>query len=174
MFTRAALSVALATVFSVPVIASEPPIQGYGQFYQVQGHDPIAAQTHFKIAYDVADQAEAGKLNFRINSLARFINMHVDAGVKPEQIELALVVHGGASQDLLANAFYKEKFDADNENQALIEQLLANNTKVFLCGQSAAYYKVDKAKLIPGVTLSLSAMTAHAQLQQQGYSLNPF
>ena len=33
---------------------------------------------------------------------------------------------------------------------------------------------VAKADLIPGVELALSAMTAHAQLQQAGYTVNPF
>ncbi|HBH44411.1 MAG TPA: hypothetical protein DDY28_08390, partial [Hyphomonas atlantica] len=43
-----------------------------------------------------------------------------------------------------------------------------------LCGQTAAYRDVTKADLLPGVEMSLSAMTAHAQLQQDGYTLNPF
>jgi hypothetical protein len=34
--------------------------------------------------------------------------------------------------------------------------------------------KVAAEQLIPGVKMALSAMTAHAQLQQQGYTLNPF
>tara|TARA_Y100000588_G_scaffold170524_1_gene184375 strand:+ start:507 stop:614 length:108 start_codon:yes stop_codon:yes gene_type:complete len=34
--------------------------------------------------------------------------------------------------------------------------------------------KVKQQQLIPGVQMALSAMTAHAQLQQQGYTLNPF
>ena len=36
------------------------------------------------------------------------------------------------------------------------------------------FFKVTPKQLIQGVTMSLSAMTAHAQLQQQGYTLNPF
>lgn len=43
-----------------------------------------------------------------------------------------------------------------------------------LCGQSAAYYQVQNADLVPGVQMALSAMTAHAVLAREGYSLNPF
>ena len=43
-----------------------------------------------------------------------------------------------------------------------------------MCGQSAAGQGVKKTDLLPGVELALSAMTAHALLQQQGYTLNPF
>ena len=44
----------------------------------------------------------------------------------------------------------------------------------FVCGQSAAYYGVATDDLLPGVEMALSAMTAHALLQQQDYSINPF
>ena len=149
-------------------------IKGFGSFYNVPKHEPISASTSFRIAFDVADGAKEGAQNNSINSLARFINMHVAHGVKPENIKLALVVHGSASVDVLANSEYKKRFNIDNKNRYLIEQLLVNNTQVFVCGQSATYFKVTPEQLIPGVKMSLSAMTAHAQLQQQGYTLNPF
>ncbi len=42
------------------------------------------------------------------------------------------------------------------------------------CGQSAASNHIANADLLPGVKMSLSAMTAQALLQQSGYTLNPF
>lgn len=164
----------LVLLFSPFINANEQPINGFGNYYNVPEHDKINDATVFKIAFDVADGAKEGEQNNAINSLARFINMHVAHGVKPENIQLALVVHGSASVDVLANSEYKKRFNADNKNQALIEQLLTNNTKVYVCGQSATHFKVTPELLIDGVNMSLSAMTAHAQLQQQGYTLNPF
>ncbi|MDQ9090426.1 DsrE family protein [Pseudoalteromonas haloplanktis] len=161
---------------SLTCLADEPApvIKDYGYFYNVPAHVSDLSQAQFKIAFDVGDGAEKGVQNNHINSLARFINMHVAHGVKPENIQLALVVHGGASVDVLENSFYKARFDKDNKTQSLIEQLLANNTVVYVCGQSATHMKVAAGQLIPGVKMALSAMTAHAQLQQQGYTLNPF
>lgn len=164
----------LVLLYSSFVSANEQPIKGFGNYYDVPKHDKINSSTVFKIAFDVADGAKKGEQNHAINSLARFINMHVAHGVKPENIQLALVVHGSASVDVLANSEYKRRFSANNKNQALIEQLLAKNSKVYVCGQSATHFKVTPAQLIDGVNMSLSAMTAHAQLQQQGYTLNPF
>ena len=164
----------LVLLFSPFINANEQPINGFGNYYNVPEHDKINDATVFKIVFDVADGAKEGEQNNAINSLARFINMHVAHGVKPENIQLALVVHGSASVDVLANSEYKKRFNADNKNQALIEQLLTNNTKVYVCGQSATHFKVTPELLIDGVNMSLSAMTAHAQLQQQGYTLNPF
>ena len=154
--------------------AGEYQINNYGYFYNVPEHKSDLSQAQFKIAFDVGDGAEKGAQNNHINSLARFINMHVAHGVKPENIQLALVVHGGASVDVLENRFYKARFDKDNKTQSLIKQLLANKTQVYECGQSATHMKVASEQLIPGVKMALSAMTAHAQLQQKGYTLNPF
>ncbi|MFK3861495.1 DsrE family protein [Pseudoalteromonas rhizosphaerae] len=161
---------------SLTTIAAEPTpvINDFGYFYNVPAHVSDLSQAQFKIAFDVGDGAEKGAQNNHINSLARFINMHVAHGVKPENIQLALVVHGSASVDVLENSVYKSRFDVDNKNQSLITQLLANNTVVYVCGQSAMHMKVASEQLIPGVKMALSAMTAHAQLQQQGYTLNPF
>ena len=164
----------LVLIFSPFVNANEQPIKGFGNYYNVPEHDKINDSTVFKIAFDVGDGAKEGQQNNSMNSLARFINMHVAHGVKPDNIQLALVVHGSASVDVLASSEYKERFKMDNKNQSLIKQLLANNTVVYVCGQSATHYKVAPEQLIEGVKMSLSAMTAHAQLQQQGYTLNPF
>ena len=151
-----------------------PPIKDFGLFYEVPEHQKISKEIVFKLAFDVADSAEKGQTNFNINSLARFINMHVAHGVPLENIQLALVVHGSATHDMLKSDEYKARFEQANKNQWLITQLLENNTQVYVCGQSATHYKVGKADLIPGVEMALSAMTAHALLQQQGYALNAF
>ena len=164
----------LLASFSTLAADPAPVIKDYGYFYNVPEHVSDLSQAQFKIAFDVGEGAEKGAQNNHINSLARFINMHVAHGVKPENIQLALVVHGGASVDVLQNSVYRTRFEKDNKTESLIKQLLANNTQVYVCGQSAMHMKVAADQLIPGVKMALSAMTAHAQLQQQGYTLNPF
>lgn len=164
----------LLTSLAVSAQEPEPVIKDFGFFYNVPEHTSDLKQMQFKIAFDVGEGAEKGQQNNHINSLARFINMHVAHGVNPDNIKLALVVHGSASVDVLENSFYTQRFGVGNKNQSLIKQLLANNTDIYVCGQSATHMKVAKKQLIQGVKMSLSAMTAHAKLQQQGYTLNPF
>ena len=79
------------------------------------------------------------------------------------------MVYGPASRDLLQPAEGEE-----TETHQLITALLEAGVPVYLCGQSAAAYGIDKGDLIPGVEMALSAMTAHAVLSAEGYSLNPF
>lgn len=140
----------------------------------------IPKDTVFQIAFDVAKGAEAGKHNRTLESAARFINMHGEAGVSVDNVKLAVVVHGSAVFDMSKDATYGAKHMANgddkisNPNGALIDALRAKGMRVIVCGQSAAAYNVQKVDLYPGVEMALSAMTAHALLQQQGYTLNPF
>ena len=168
----------IATFLLQVTAASEftpgPAIENFGETALVKDANKLKLEQKFKVVFDIGKQGDTDKPNRSINSLARFINMHVRAGIKPENISLALVVHGKASNDLLNNAAYQEKFLGDNPNHALIKELLNNRTEIFLCGQTAAFYKIEKDDLQEGVQMALSAMTTHALLQQQGYTLNPF
>jgi intracellular sulfur oxidation DsrE/DsrF family protein len=151
-----------------------PLIEDFGKTAIVDTDVAIDKNHVLNVAFDVGKQSETGEINRSFDSLARFLNMHVRAGLKPENINLALVVHGKAAYDLLSNKAYDSRFLGDNPNQALLAALLANDVDIYLCGQTAAYYDIKNSDLQKGVSMALSAMTAHALLQQQGYTLNPF
>jgi intracellular sulfur oxidation DsrE/DsrF family protein len=146
-----------------------PVIADYGRVADVDNAAPIPAHTRFKVVFDVSEGAEPGEVNRGIESAARFLNMHARAGVRPSNIRLAIVVRGSATRDLAVNP----RPDEDNANAALIADLIAHGVEVWVCGQSAAHFDVAETDLLPGVRLALSAMTAHALLQQRGYTLNP-
>ena len=151
-----------------------PVIADYGENITVADGLENAAEQHFKVLFDVSESNDKGGASKRFNSVARFINMHVRAGVPLEHIDVAMVVHGKAAFDLLDNGAFKTRFTKDNGSVELLNQLLASGVGVYLCGQSAAALGIDKKDLQAGVQMSLSAMTANALLQQQGYTLNPF
>lgn len=147
-----------------------PAIPEFGPIAEVEGATPIDPETRFRIAFDVSEPAEENAVSRRLESAARFINMHVVAGVPAENIQLAIVVHGRAVHDVSTPA----EEGAVNANAPLIDALIAHGVEIIVCGQSAAYYDVETEDLLPGVEMALSAMTAHALLQQDGYTLNPF
>lgn len=150
-------------------------IPAFGKVASVTDADMrIPAGTEFHIAFDVATAKEA-TLNRTLESAARFLNMQVEAGVPAERIHLAIVVHGPATFDVAGAEAYERKYPgAENLNAALVDALIKAGVRIIVCGQSAAGQGVKKTDLLPGVELALSAMTAHALLQQQGYTLNPF
>lgn len=148
-------------------------ITEFGKYAEV-ANSSVNEKSSFKVAFDAVNAAEDGKINRKFDSLARFINMHAAAGVKQENISLALVVHGKAVFDLMNYDAYKNKKGAENANIPLLEALMDNNVRVILCGQSAAANALELKHLVKGVEIELSAMTAHALLQQQDYTVNPF
>ena len=151
-----------------------PLIKEFGPNAVVEQTTPVKATQKFMVSYDVAETPGSERMNNRYNSLARFLNMHVRAGVPKENIQLALVVHGDASNDLLSKEAYEERYSAENPNVELLNTLMEHGVKIYVCGQSATYHKINNRDLLPGVEMALSAMTTHALLQQQGYTLNPF
>ncbi|WP_154223479.1 DsrE family protein [Marinicella rhabdoformis] len=149
-------------------------IPEFGKIAEVEDMEALPENAQFKVSFDVAKQAKAGEVNRSFDTVARFINMHHAAGVKKEHINLAVVVHGGAVKDLTSDTYYQAKQKVENKNKALIKALHEQGVTFYVCGQSAAYYGVNQSDLLPGVKLSLSAMTAHALLQQKGFTVNPF
>ena len=153
-----------------------PVIEAFGPVYDVDSPDFVTPTgMTYRAVFDVALSPEAAdQLNPRIESLARFLNLQARAGVKPEQLKLALVVHGAAGKDMLSTAAYKSRFGVDNPNAPLLAALQASGVRVILCGQTAAHRGFSRQDLAPGVQIAASAMTALVVLQSEGYELIAF
>lgn len=175
----AALSLSTPACAGPEAFSAGKAIPEFGKIVQVDVDQPVYGYSKFKVAFDVSARTDTGSLNRKLESAARFINMHHAAGVKLKNINLAIVLHGGAIRDVTGATYYaaslKEgEIPSDNVNVPLIEALMEKGVQFYVCGQSAAYYDVKNEDLLPGVNMALSAMTAHALLQQKGYTLNPF
>jgi len=159
-------------IFAAPVFAGPddfhpgPVIPEFGDIADVDIEMEIPDGVVLRHAFDASSGAADGELNRTLSSAARFINMHAANGVPVENIHLAVVVHGQAVSDVTT-----VRAEA---NAALVEALTAHGVRIYVCGQSAAWYDVGAEDLLPGVDMALSAMTAHALLHAEGYSVNPF
>ncbi|QZD91864.1 DsrE family protein [Qipengyuania xiapuensis] len=152
-----------------------PVFEDFGPHAPVKGVEIFAPDTELSHSFDVAKAAKDGGRNPGFESAARFINMHVAHGVAEENIRVAVVVHGKAVHDLLsAEGWAAHELEGENGSAAMIRAMLDQGVRFIVCGQSAAAYGVSRDELIEGVEMDLSAMTAHAKLQQRGYTVNPF
>ncbi len=152
-----------------------PVIQDFGPYLPVlePGLETPMGQP-MKAVFDVAQSPEPGEASRYLETPARYMNMHAGSGVSKDNLRAAVVIHGRATRDLLTDAAFQKRFGMDNPNRALVEALIAADVEIVLCGQSAAFGGYDKAELLPGVKLALSAMTALVGLQNQGYRLIAF
>ncbi|MGB3739749.1 MAG: DsrE family protein [Pontixanthobacter sp.] len=158
-----------------PTFELGPVFADFGPHVAVPGVAEFPADAAFQHSFDVADGAEGDARNRGFESAARFVNMHAAAGVAPDNIRVAVVVHGSAVRDLLHDdARAARDLGKTNPSGAMVRAMLDGGVRFIVCGQSliSSGYRTDE--LIPGVEIALSAMTAHAQLQQQGYTVNPF
>jgi len=159
-----------------PQRRSGPVIHAAGDVFDVPQPDfATPLDMTYRVAFEISQTPESpGQINTNLATVARFLNMHVRAGIPLERLQLAVVVHGPAGKDVLDNAAYRERTGVDNPNVELIQELTGAGVQIILCGQTAASRGLPRDHLAPNVQLALSAMTALAVLQERGYHVNPF
>lgn len=153
-----------------------PVIQSGGGVFEVARLDfETPVDMVYRVAFDVSQAAESPtEVNTGLNTVARFLNMHAQAGVPLPQLQVAVVVHGTAGKDLLEDEAYRARLGVENPNAVLVRELAEAGVRLVLCGQTAASRGLPVHGLLEPVEVALSAMTAHAVLQEEGYHLNPF
>lgn len=171
--TLACLLLAVATVAAVAEPSMGPVIEDYGPTYPVTDRDVALPEDFvYKVAFDVAKYpGDTAATNSRLVSAARFLNMHARNGVAPENMHLALVVHGAAVKNLLSHVAYQKRYDSDNPNLDLLTKLHAAGVRIYVCGQSMRFGGVLQEELAPVTEVALSAMTMLSVLQADDYSV---
>ncbi len=165
----------LALLLGAPASATDGPVfMGFGSHTPVEADLVIPRGMVLRHVYDVT-AATPGKRNLGFETAARFINSHVGNGMAERDVAVAVVVHGSAIAELTrANAYAARNAGAANASEAMVTEMVKRGVRFIVCGQAANAMGVKKADLLPGVELAISASSAHAVLQAQGYTLNPF
>ena len=151
-------------------------ISEFGPSYNIENPDYKTSLTQeFKVVFDITEISEdPSEINKYIETAARFLNIHARAGKPLNTMEVFVVIHGGAAQTLLKNESYQEVYKTDNPNIALFEALSDNGVQIILCGQTAMARNITEERRISQAQISLSAMTALIQLQNEGFRLINF
>lgn len=176
----AVASLALAAVPARQSSAPVGPVRGpvvaeFGPAYVVPNPGLATPMLQeLKVRFDVATKTTGIGVNPQLETAARFLNMHAKAGVSPDRLKVAIVVHGDAATDVLTNDAHRARHGSDNPNVPLLEALKAAGVRMYLCGQTAGSRGIAADQLAPPVRMALSAMTAHLVLNNEGYALNPF
>lgn len=153
-----------------------PVIVHFGEVFKVDHPDfKVDSTKEYKAVFDIMESPETHlEINPSIETAARFLNMHTQSGVPVSQLKVALVFHNKASKDVMNDEAYQKRYGTINPNQELIKALLDAGGQIIFCGQSANARGIPKEAIIDGVQLSLSAMTALIQLQDEQYRLIKF
>jgi intracellular sulfur oxidation DsrE/DsrF family protein len=177
---RTILMLSISLMFSYSIIAqtqeSGPIIADYGKVWKIDNPDfKVDVTKTYKAVFDIMNSPEdVSQVNSSIETAARFLNMHAQSGIPLEQLKVALVVHNKASKDVITSQAYKVKYGIENPNEKLLYELMEAGAEVIFCGQSSFSRGFPREDLVDGVQLSLSAMTALIQLQNDDYRLIKF
>jgi intracellular sulfur oxidation DsrE/DsrF family protein len=179
---RTLFSLFLALFLLAPTLSAQeaavpgPVIFSAGAVFPIPDADfSTPPELDYRLAFEVGQASPSpDQLSAAFNSVARFLNMHVRAGVPRENLRAAIVVHGTAGWEILDDQTYRERYGVANPNKDLLVELLDYGVQVILCGQTAASRGIPDQNRIEGVQVALSAMTAFVVLQEQGYRVNPW
>jgi intracellular sulfur oxidation DsrE/DsrF family protein len=134
----------------------------------------LPADAAWKHAFDAAE-AGGGEVNGGLGRADAFREIMETAGAAPDQITVAVVVHGEAVFDVVSATRHATEVEgSDHPNAVLVERIIEAGGEIWVCARSAAWHNVGDDDLLPGVRFAPSAMTAHAELQRRGFSLNPY
>lgn len=153
-----------------------PAIKEFGRIFPIENPDlELSSNTEYKVLFDVfTDDSKKTKINPLINTVARFINMHVHQGVPLKNMKIAMVLHGSATRSAVESNAFKKKHGYVNPDDRLIEALVEAGVEVFVCGQSflAHQYRIDQKST--NVKMALSALTVLTEYQTKGYQIINF
>ena len=162
----------LATAVSQAQNKVFPAIQGYGGVisipFETDKPDPSG---HYKFVIELGDRVDKSSVADKLDYAARMYNLHRYAGVPEKNIELAIVVYSGSASIAIANATYHKRFDQENPNGPLLDELLRNGIRVIVCGQSMMKQDLLPEDIYPGVRMAASRFTATTDLMVKGYQV---
>jgi intracellular sulfur oxidation DsrE/DsrF family protein len=153
-----------------------PVIQEYGPVYYVP-EEPLGLPPDYqlKVVFDIAATPdESARLNKRLETVARYLNMHARAGIESQQLSTAVVLHGRATRSALSQDAFKKRYGEPNPDAELLRRLTQAGVRLVVCGQSAAAFGFRADEFAPDVEMALSAMTALVMFQSDGFALIPW
>ncbi len=127
-----------------------------------------------KIVFDITADSPPTEINKGIERAARMINLYGAAGLKPEDLKLTLVLHGGATKSILKDEFYSQRFGtSSNPNLPLICELQSAGVEIFVFGQALNYKGFPNSAVADNVSVAVAALTVIVNRQLDGYAYVP-
>lgn len=153
-----------------------PIVDDYGSSYKVKKADlTLDTGKEYKVIFDVfTDNSKEGKVNPLINTVARYLNMHANQGVKAKNMKVALILHGRATKSALSDKAYEKKYATTNPNAELIKALKKADVEIYVCAQSFLFNGFNLDDVSDDIEVSLSALTALVEYQSNGYQIVNF
>jgi len=154
-------------------LAGPSPASAAGAAPEVRAMVKVDPRAHYKVVYDIhSTETEAG-INKGLYYARGLIEAYRKQGVEPAQLDIHLVLHGGAAKNLLVDDAYQKAVDdlfAVNLNAKITQDLLDLGVDVEICHSVMRAKGWKPADVLPGVTIVHDGYTRLVKLQNDGYA----
>lgn len=132
---------------------------------------PLTARSVIRIVYDVQDDEWEARVGRGLARVQELVEDYKSLGVPSSEVNVVLVLHGGATYWALNDDAYGAFTgkDAPNPNRILIDDLIASGVGIEACGQAMRHHKWTYSDILPGVRITSGVCPRIVELQQQGY-----
>jgi intracellular sulfur oxidation DsrE/DsrF family protein len=158
----------------VRAAASNPAlVPGYEAARDLPGAKELPdPATDYKVVFaDGQDAKNPGDVNPMLPTIATYVNTLGKYGVPADHRHIVIMFHQ-RTPDLdivMSNEAYRERYNRDNPNIAIIHALKQAGVDIRVCGQGMLARKIDGKQVNPDVQIDLWAMTTLVNLQLKGY-----
>ena len=167
------ITIFIALIFTASAFAQKganPIIKNFGTIYEIEGAVKPDSKIEYKIVVDLKTlQRDKESINPGLNNVARMINLHGLGGVKPENLKVVVAMHGGATDVVLNNEAYRAKYELDNPNLELINELKDAGVELYVCGQSLLARNYEQEHVNKQIRIGLSMLTVVTTYMHKGY-----
>jgi len=129
-------------------------------------------KTDYKVVFaDGQDAKSPGDVNPMLPTIATYVNTLGKFGVPAEHRHIVIMFHQRTPDIdiVMSNDAYRERYNRDNPNIAIIHALKEAGVDIRVCGQGLIGRKIDVKQVNPDVQIDLWAMTTLVNLQLKGY-----
>jgi intracellular sulfur oxidation DsrE/DsrF family protein len=129
-------------------------------------------KTDYKVVFaDGQDAKNPGDVNPMLPTIATYLNTLGKYDVPAEHRHIVIMFHQRTPDFdiVMSNEAYKERYNRDNPNIAIIHALKQAGVDIRACGQGLIGRKIDPKQVNPDIQVDLWAMTTLVNLQLKGY-----
>lgn len=133
----------------------------------------VPADGHYKVVYDMRSDQTAAGVNKGLYYARGLIEAYRKQGVKPEQLDIHLVLHGKAAGALLIDETYREVIGdefAVNPNDKIVQDLIDLGVSVEICRSAMKSKGWTNEDVLPNVAIVHDGYTRLIKLQNDGYA----
>jgi intracellular sulfur oxidation DsrE/DsrF family protein len=153
-----------------------PPMLPAAEEMQSLDERPVVmvdANAKYRAVYDIHTDKMSAGISKGLYYARGLFEAFSKQDVKPEQLDIHLVLHGDAAKELLIDTTYQEAIKdpfAINPNSKIVQDLLDLGVSVEICRSAMKSKGWTADDVLPGVTIVHDGYTRLIKLQNDGYA----